>query len=92
VVTNHHRDYYAGAGRARADPFPPLDLESPVPVCFLTVAPRTCFVFRLLPRTSQDSPELVLRAMHFLETGLSLLGIGAKSSSGLGAMLPAVEP
>jgi CRISPR type III-B/RAMP module RAMP protein Cmr6 len=77
VVTCHHRDYYAGKLPIATD------TEEPVPVVFPAVAPGHVFAFALVPLRGAD-PALVQLAGTWLETGLSLFGIGAKTNAGYG--------
>lgn len=83
VITVHHQDYYAGTvGSA------PTDFDEPVPVPFLGV--RGTF----LVAVEADVPGAEGRAwaelaMTLLTEAFERWGVGAKTSSGYGRLLPA---
>lgn len=82
VVNCHHSTYYQGASKW------PKETESPIPVYFLTVAPGTRFVFRLLSRSAdpRQAADEVAEGFGLLTDGLGTLGIGAKTAVGYGLM------
>jgi CRISPR-associated protein Cmr6 len=61
---------------------PPADYLSPNPVYFLTVAAGTPFRFSLLARQG----DLLEQSMRYLREAIELLGVGAKTHAGYGAM------
>ena len=74
-MTPHYGPYYQGNE-------PPADWHSPVPIPFLTVAPGTTFKFFVLSR-SHDR-RMVQKGVRWLAEALTTIGVGAKSSAGLG--------
>ena len=92
VVNCHHREYYSAlekeeagsaSGRPRKkDRSKPTETESPVPVFFLTIEKNAEFIFRIASRSGSER-ELE-NARRWLEFGLSVLGIGAKTAAGYG--------
>jgi len=74
VMNPHYSEYYGGKGT------PPADYLSPVPVYFLTVAPRSEFLFAVAAREA----ALAARAEAWLKGGLTELGVGAKTVAGYG--------
>jgi CRISPR-associated protein Cmr6 len=86
-IINHHHASYAAA-LDRGDPSPQaVETDSPIPVFFLTVAAETPFTFRIGSRSG--SAEAVERGFQILESGLDLLGLGAKTAAGYGQFSPA---
>jgi CRISPR type III-B/RAMP module RAMP protein Cmr6 len=73
ILTPHHQGYYAGIDAVAAD------WDEPVPVPFLTVAPRTEFLFWV-----RGNEEDVGQVEAVLSLGLEWLGIGGKKSAGYG--------
>ncbi|HHK41084.1 MAG TPA: type III-B CRISPR module RAMP protein Cmr6, partial [Planctomycetaceae bacterium] len=86
ILNNHHRSYYDGESQPTG---PPGDWDDPVPVYFLTLAPRQTFRFALsLRRPDIDSASLteaLTLAHQWLIGGLAMLGAGAKTNAGYGA-------
>lgn len=78
VMTVHHRDYYGGKDA------PPSDMDSPVPVPFLTVH-GTFEVVVEKSRPDVDAAWLDL-ALEILKTALAEEGLGAKTNAGYGRM------
>lgn len=83
IMNPHYPAYYQ---RQEA----PTAWQSPVPVPFLTVAPRTEFRFAVGWRGEQDAAagELREQAEAWLRTGLMELGAGAKTGAGYGYFVP----
>lgn len=75
IMNPHYSKYYSEPGK-----HPPGDWYSPVPIKFLTLKPETTFLFSLVSRNE----ESLVKAKKWLISGLSDLGIGAKTSSGYG--------
>jgi len=73
IMNPHYSDYYQGKK-------PPADYLNPVPVTFLTVAPKQEFSFDVY---SKDK-ELAEKARRWLEGGLTELGTGGKTNVGYG--------
>jgi CRISPR-associated protein Cmr6 len=71
VMTVHHPEYYGGKD------VPPSDMDSPVPVYFLTS--RGSYLIAL-----EGEPAWCEAALRLLELGLRELGIGAKTAAGYG--------
>ena len=98
IVNSHHPQYYDQAKRgqdakaetppdARAAGWePPGDWQSPVPVYFLTVPPKTGFEFALSLRDPAipGQGKLLELAKNWLVGGLCELGAGAKTAAGYG--------
>jgi len=89
VVNCHYPDYYRALQRERHD-LEPLESERPVPVFFLTVERGVVFVFRLGSRSGQRTH--LDQGLNLLDSGLSLLGFGAKTAVGYGLMERDNEP
>lgn len=79
VVTCHHGEYYASKDPNKKA----TDTEEPVPVVFPAIAPGHVFAFALLP-LRDCATELLKHARTWLATGLSTLGLGAKTAAGYG--------
>ncbi len=73
VMTVHHPDYYKG------EDAPPSDLDSPIPISFISVGGT--FLIAL-----EGPPAATQAALDILTIGLCELGIGAKTSSGYGRL------
>lgn len=81
VMTPHFPKYYSG------EQFPSDD-QDPNPVTFLTIAPRTTFLFAVTPRSLRGLEANVAGvAGNWLIDGLVQLGVGAKTASGYGVFL-----
>jgi len=78
IMTPHYSDYYKNPDRN-----PPGDCYSPTPIKFLTVAKEQKFLFGLADRDK----NYLNKAKKWLTSGLTELGIGAKTSSGYGYFL-----
>ncbi len=78
VMTVHHGDYYARAGKTGETP-PPLDTDKPNPVSFASVSGSYLVVVR-------GPAEWREAALALLWIGLKELGIGAKTNAGYGRM------
>lgn len=76
VINCHHPNYYTHDE-------PPLESDDPVPVYFLTVAPKTSWTFRL----TGASPRETARSVEILRYGLQELGAGAKTAVGYGVFI-----
>lgn len=76
IMTPHFPEYYQKKGL-------PHDADRPNPVAFLALERGSEFMFALAPRREVDLPW-VEKARAWLTTGLTELGIGGKTSSGLG--------
>lgn len=78
IMNPHYQPYYQ-------DPMhkPPADYYSPIPVCFLVVAPGQEFEFALLPGrdcTREDFED----GLKLLGGALEVIGLGGKTASGYG--------
>jgi CRISPR-associated protein Cmr6 len=82
IMNPHHPAYYRQQGRQA----PPADYESPVPVYFLAVAAGVSFRFAVAPRwaNAPDAEADVARTITSLQSALSELGVGGKTTSGYG--------
>ena len=81
VLTVHQKQYYDSAGKAasgKPEPWP-NDYESPTPVAFLTVCPKTKFLLAL-----SGPEEKTALAAHILKQALEDWGVGGKTSLGYG--------
>jgi len=88
VVTPHHRAYYEGTLDVATD------TEDPVPVNFPAVRPQSeseYFTFPLLPLRRAREDDL-RNARLWLENGLDLFGLGAKTNAGYGWFAPCEPP
>lgn len=81
VMTPHFSDYYSEKTQY------PSDDQSPIPITFLTIAPRTTFAFAVGLRRGAGTEDVqtAQQAAAWLTTGLQELGIGSKTSAGYGA-------
>lgn len=79
IMNPHYQDYYTSKGNT-----PPADYLDPVPIFFLTVAPRTAFRFMVGPRAGDVQADAT-QALQWLKDGLQALGAGAKTAAGYGA-------
>jgi len=83
VLTVHHRQYYQ-AGEKETNIPQPADWDSPTPVSFLSV--RGSFLIALLPAVGADG--WARAAYEILQPALAELGVGGKTSSGYGRLVP----
>jgi CRISPR-associated protein Cmr6 len=81
VITRHHDPDALPTQKT------PLDADKPNPVHFITVAPETTFVFRLVP-LRDSGPKGLETAWTWLAKALDELGAGAKTAVGYGWMSP----
>lgn len=79
VMTVHHPDYYG----KRGDASPPWDFDDPIPVPFLSARGEYLIAVR------GPSDAWSQAAMSILERALAEWGVGAKTSSGYGRLVPA---
>jgi len=79
VMTPHYPEYYSGLAA-------PTPWQNPNPVTFLTVAAGTRYRVAIGLRQGATDPDGLLRALAagWLRQGLTLLGFGAKTTSGYG--------
>ncbi len=84
IITRHHDA--EGVARQAI----PLDADQPNPVPFLTVAPGTAFVFRLLPGSDEVDQGAISEVWNWLTNALDF-GAGAKTAVGYGRMVPKAE-
>jgi CRISPR-associated protein Cmr6 len=90
IINNHHPSYTKDLATHRPVPRA-IETDSPVPVFFLVVAARTPFTFRIGSRSG--AVQNVASAFRTLESGLDLLGLGAKTAAGYGTFVtPSVNP
>lgn len=84
VMNPHFPKYYQGEA-------PPTDWQSPIPVYFLTVAPKSEFRFAIGWRGALDDEGRRRRdlATQWLISGLTELGAGAKTNAGYGYFVEA---
>lgn len=75
IMNPHYQPYYNDPAKN-----PPGDWYSPNPITFLTVAPGSVFFFGL----ASINKAALEKAESWLKSGLSELGIGAKTSAGYG--------
>ena len=94
VMTPHHGDYYGKKERQRPDrtreAIPPTDFDDPNPVSFLSVTGR------FLVAVSCDVPgdhgrNWAALGMSLLAEALREWGVGGKTSSGYGRLVPGVD-
>lgn len=99
VITPHHQDYYGGK-TYKATPLtqerklagqrvPPTDFDSPVPVPFLSV--RGTFQFAVVwngDPNCADAKGWLSWAAELLTNALADWGVGGKTSSGYGRLVP----
>lgn len=78
IMNPHYGEYYQDAK-------PPADYLEPTPIKFLTVAPKTTFVFRaIINKHRKDYESLKQSIKKILEQALTKEGIGAKTALGYG--------
>lgn len=82
VLTPHHTEYYAGNKTIATDD------ENPVPIHFPTVAKGTSYQFAITENIPQNNSDLLRLACTWLEEGLQLFGLGAKTNAGYGWFEP----
>lgn len=85
IANVHHPQYYTGDGAL------PGDWESPLPNIFLQVSAGSRFEMALGLRRGADEADRS-QARDWLQQALAWAGAGAKTSSGLGRMLPEEGP
>jgi len=93
VMTPHHPNWQLGPDSPKFAP--PTDFDSPVPVSFLSVS--GAFLIHLSWNgPANTSPELVQRwterTMEILTEALAEWGVGGKTSSGYGRLVPVASP
>lgn len=76
VITCHHMEYYAGKKDFATDD------EAPNPVKFPAIAAGNIFAFCLI--SLNNKTELLDTASNWLQKGLTIFGIGAKTAAGYG--------
>lgn len=84
VMTPHYQDYYQQEQPRLA----PGDWYDPVPIPFLTVAPKQLFLFAVAPRRGhvvQDREDF-LKVLGWLTEALTNIGAGAKTAVGYGRL------
>lgn len=74
VLTVHQKGYYESSGKSA-----PNDYDSPNPVAFLTVRPKTCLLLAL-----SGPSEWTELAGQLLKDALQNWGVGGKTSAGYG--------
>lgn len=79
VMTGHHGGYYRGDNQISDSP----DIESPIPVKFPVVKAGAEFCFVVCGRGKADL-TLVEQTANWLITGITELGVGAKTAAGYG--------
>ncbi len=85
IMNNHYPEYYSD----KSDKTAPTSHQNPVPVYFLTLGNKTHFAFAVAGRDDKsDTKTLVEKATEWLRSGLSDLGIGAKTAAGYGYLIP----
>ncbi len=87
IVNCHYPGYYRAQHQGES-PFGdnrPMEVDSPVPVYFMTVAAGNAFSVRLFSR--QGNAGDAGQAMQWLSLALDFLGAGAKTAVGYGQML-----
>ncbi|HHW39899.1 MAG TPA: type III-B CRISPR module RAMP protein Cmr6 [Syntrophomonadaceae bacterium] len=86
VMTPHYSVYY----QQERPENPPGDWYDPVPIPFLTVAPRQVFLFALAPRRPEDEQSRAdcHLVMEWLTKALEYIGAGAKTAVGYGRFAP----
>ena len=76
VMSVHFKEYYEETTSEPADYF------DPVPIHFLTVAPGTSFVFRVVPR--KNFSDDLGKVEEWIREALETIGFGAKTAVGYG--------
>lgn len=79
VMTPHFSSYYTTSANRPA----PSDDQNPVPIPYLVVKPKQKFRFAIGVHTAEDV-DLAKIACGYLETGLTIYGVGAKTAQGYG--------
>ncbi|HRV29817.1 MAG TPA: type III-B CRISPR module RAMP protein Cmr6, partial [Spirochaetia bacterium] len=78
IMNPHYGEYYQDAK-------PPADYLEPTPIKFLTVAPNTIFIFRVIINKHKKNYENIKQIIKtILEQALTKEGIGAKTALGYG--------
>ncbi len=85
-IMNPHYGAYYQEGKA------PADYLEPTPIKFLTVAPKTTFIFRVIIHKNKPNYEILKQSVKtILEEALTKEGIGAKTALGYGLFEPIKE-
>ena len=85
VITPHYDLYYRAPHHN-----PPADWHNPTPAPFLTVAAKQKFAVRVLQRRRQPGHAVDFVALgQALSEAFETIGIGAKTASGYGRLMPA---
>lgn len=79
VMTPHFFSYYSDNGKSA-----PHDGDNPNPVSFLTVSKGNTFAFAIGGRGVDKKDPTVKQAFRWMADALSNMGVGGKTSSGLG--------
>lgn len=85
VMTPHYSPYYGEAADAEPALWPG-DWFSPVPIGYLAIAPGARFVTVLLPRIKGRHDALLADVADWLRDGAAFIGLGAKTSRGMGRL------
>lgn len=80
LMNPHFPDYY------RDERTPPTDWQNPTPVYFLAVGRNTPFLFAVGWRDNVDR-AIQTQVVNWLRSGLSDLGVGAKTTAGYGSFV-----
>ncbi len=85
IMNPHYGAYYQECK-------PPADYLEPTPIKFLTVAPKTTFIFRVIIHKQKPNYESLKQSVKtILEEALTKEGIGAKTALGYGLFEPIKE-
>lgn len=80
ILNVHFPDWYGQKGSK-----PPTDDQNPRPVNFLTIPPKTRFMFAVGPsKTATENESDIKLAQQLLVEALKQLGVGAKTAAGYG--------
>lgn len=85
VMTPHHSAYYM----SQPETAPPADFDDPVPVSYLSVAGQFRLAVTPDPVLGAAGPDWAKLAFELLTRALAEWGIGGKTSSGYGRLVPA---
>jgi len=91
VMTPHHGDYYSGrkwkAGPQKDHLMPPSDFDDPNPVTFLSVT-GSFFISVSCDIPGDEGQQWATLALELLREALREWGVGGKTSSGYGRLIP----
>lgn len=84
IMNPHYAPYYKECFEDGRRGTPPADYFDPIPLIFLTVAPKARFEFMIAPVRGRASQNDLEEGAELLKSALETIGIGAKTAVGYG--------